>query len=181
MGGGVNGTNIGGTFGGIGGIEGIPTIETSSSSRSGLSPFCGNGIVNPEYGEECDSGAMNSDVLPDRCRTDCRNSRCGDRVLDSAEQCDDGLLNGNPVVSSCDLLCRRSTYGSPDNPNLAQTIDLPLLPGQFINPLTGQVESSISTIATSRPPAGQTGPAALAAMAAGAAAGWAWIRRRRGK
>lgn len=178
MNGGSTGAEGGGTFGGVGGTEGFPTASFSSSSRRPLSPFCGNGIVNTEYAEECDMGALNSDTLPDRCRTDCSNPRCGDHILDSGEQCDDGLLNGHAEVSACDAQCRRSTYQSPtENPNLAQTIDLPLLPGQIVNPLTGEVQSSLSTIATNNPPAGQTGPAALAAMAAGAAAGWAWLRR----
>lgn len=175
--GGQAGTVGGGTIGGIGGIEGIPTGSFGSSSSRNLA-FCGNGIVNTEYGEQCDMGNLNNDVLPDRCRTDCLVPRCGDRVLDSGEQCDDGALNGQLSVTTCDAQCRRSTYDAPPG-TLATTIDLPLLPGQFINPLTGQVESSLTTIATSNPPAGQTGPAALAAMAAGASAGWAWLRRRR--
>lgn len=166
-----------GTIGGIGGIEGIPNASFGSSSSRNLM-FCGNGIVNSEYGEQCDMGNLNNDVLPDRCRTDCLVPRCGDRVLDSGEQCDDGALNGHLDVTTCDAQCRRSTYDSPSD-TVATTIDLPLLPGQFVNPLTGQVESSLTTIATNNPPVGQTGPAALAAMAAGASAGWAWLRRKK--
>jgi MYXO-CTERM domain-containing protein len=45
------------------------------------------------------------------------------------------------------------------------------------NPLNGD----LTPIITSHAPAGQTGPAAIAVMAAGAAAGWSWIRRRRNK
>lgn len=166
----------GGAVGSIGDVSGFPSIRP---------PFCGNGIMNP--GEECDDGERNSDSLPDRCRTDCRFAFCGDRIVDSGEQCDDGALN-NTAASTCGKTCRRvlgtgagtdETFPSAGSPDLA--IDLPLLPGQYINPLTGQIESSITQIATSNPPAGQTGPAALAAMAAGAAAGWAWLRRKRAK
>ena len=49
---------------------------------------CGNGELEP--GEECDDGPLNSDSLPDRCRTNCRDARCGDRVVDTGEACDDG-------------------------------------------------------------------------------------------
>ncbi len=121
--------------------------------------LCGNG--RPDSGEECDRGGKNSDSLPDRCRTDCRNPRCGDAIVDRDEQCDDG--NG-VSGDGCDRLCRIEVR--------TVTIDLP------VTPLTAQ---TVGDIAKSRAPAGQTGPGAIAVMAAGAAAGWAWMRRRRGK
>jgi cysteine-rich repeat protein len=40
--------------------------------------------------EECDQGALNSDVAADACRSDCRRAHCGDGVRDAAEDCDDG-------------------------------------------------------------------------------------------
>lgn len=126
------------------------------------SEFCGNSVL--DIGEQCDDGALNNDSLPDRCRTNCSFSRCGDAILDSAEQCDDG---NHRAGDGCDLYCRRES-GSPSD-SLAQTIDFPVLTGD------------LTPIATSHPPAGQTGPAALAVMAAGAAAGWAWVRRKRNK
>lgn len=53
-------------------------------------PVCGNGIV--ESSEECDNGMMNSDTMPDACRSNCTNPSCGDGVTDpaSSETCDDG-------------------------------------------------------------------------------------------
>lgn len=115
--------------------------------------ICGNGTV--DAGEECDEGPLNSDVIPDRCRTDCRNPMCGDGIPDGTEQCDDGnRVSGD----GCDRLCRIEIRTT--------SIDLP-------------GTSTANVINTQHPPAGQTGPGAIAVMAAGGAAGWAWVRRRR--
>ena len=127
--------------------------------------LCGNGT--PDAGEECDLDGQNNDFIPDRCRMDCRNPWCGDAVADRSEQCDDG--NG-VSGDGCDRLCRIEVR--------TVTIDLPGAP--FTADLTGQNRlPRVDTIARSRAPAGSTGPAAIAVMAAGAAAGWAWVRRRR--
>ncbi len=64
------------------------------------SSTCGDGIVDPN--EECDDGAANSDVLPDHCRTDCRDPSCGDGVVDDGEDCDDGNTDdGDGCDSDC--------------------------------------------------------------------------------
>lgn len=127
------------------------------TSRGTIPPSdCGNGVL--DAGEECDQGGDNSAVTPDRCRMDCRNPRCGDGIADSTEQCDDG--NG-VAGDGCDRLCRIELR--------ALAVDLPW------NPFLGNVGS----VALTRPPAGQTGPAALVFMAAGGAAAWAAMRRRR--
>ncbi|MBI1812714.1 hypothetical protein HYR82_02950 [Candidatus Peregrinibacteria bacterium] len=135
------------------------------------SDFCGDGVI--QAGEQCDDAGFNSDALPDHCRTNCSASRCGDGILDSGEQCDDGARNGKPG-DPCDLFCRIKNAAAPEN--LAQTIELPLLASFTRQPQTG---TGITTIAISHPPAGRTGPASVAFMAAGAAAGYAWVRRRR--
>jgi hypothetical protein len=51
-------------------------------------------------------------------------------------------------------------------------IDFPPLVADVIPP------KNLPTISTSRPPVGETGPEVLAIMAGGAAAGYAWMRRR---
>lgn len=119
--------------------------------------LCGNGRVDP--GEECDLGAGNSNILADTCRTDCRNPRCGDGIADRNEQCDDG--NG-VSGDGCDRLCRIEVQ--------SVAIDLPW---SELN------AGAAGRIAQGRAPAGKTGPGAIAVMAAGGAAGWAWMRRKR--
>ncbi|NOS68194.1 MAG: hypothetical protein HOO67_07620 [Candidatus Peribacteraceae bacterium] len=119
--------------------------------------LCGNG--KPDAGEECDLGGENNDLLSDRCRTDCHNPRCGDGVADRNEQCDDG--NG-VSGDGCDRLCRIEVR--------TVTIDLPT---------TSLTADITSPLAPGHAPIGQTGPAAIAVMAAGGAAGWAWMRRRK--
>ena len=115
---------------------------------------CGNGVV--DAGEECDDGVRNDDLASNACRTNCRNPRCGDGVADRNEQCDDG--NG-VSGDGCDRLCRIEV----------QTVNIDL-------PTSDQVASVVTQ---TRAPAGKTGPAAIGIMAAGAAAGWAWMRRRK--
>ncbi|OGJ61417.1 hypothetical protein A3D88_02100 [Candidatus Peribacteria bacterium RIFCSPHIGHO2_02_FULL_52_16] len=146
-----------------------------------FSLFCGNGTV--DSGEECDNGDANSDQLPNRCRTNCSNARCGDNVLDSSEQCDDAnRQNGD----GCNSMCRRESFAAEPPSDI---IPLPLLPGMPEFPLpTPQGPplyreppvASVIPIPLDRP-LDDTGPAAVVAMAAGAAAGLGWMRRRRKK
>ena len=51
-------------------------------------PVCGNGVV--EGDEACDDGSLNSDDLPNACRTTCEVASCGDDTTDAGEECDDG-------------------------------------------------------------------------------------------
>jgi hypothetical protein len=77
-----------------GGGSGVGTVNnTNQDAGNGL---CGNGQMDP--GEECDDGPLNSDTVPDACRTGCRRSYCGDGVTDSMEECDGG--------PNCDSQCR---------------------------------------------------------------------------
>jgi cysteine-rich repeat protein len=76
---------------------------------------CGNGVIDP--GEECDDGPLNSDLLPDHCRTDCTAPSCGDGVVDSGEECEP------PGTAVCDDSCllrgagalATDTTGTPDD------------------------------------------------------------------
>lgn len=66
-------------------------------------PVCGDGVHQPEAGEECDDGEANADNAD--CTEGCTINVCGDGlVLEGAEQCDDGDLNGTPD-SSCSEDC----------------------------------------------------------------------------
>ncbi len=63
---------------------------------------CGDGVLAPGC-EFCDTGAANSDTLPDACRTTCRPAACGDGVIDTGEGCDDGNTSG---CDGCDADCQ---------------------------------------------------------------------------
>lgn len=67
---------------------------------------CGDGVL--DEAEECDQGVANSDVLPDRCRTDCLEPGCGDGVVDEDEECDDAnAVDGD----GCDVDCLAEENG----------------------------------------------------------------------
>lgn len=131
--------------------------------------FCGDGKLNP--GEKCDDGIRNSNVADQACRTDCSAARCGDAIIDltRGEGCDDGnRLSGD----GCSAIC------VPERPSAAVQVSqfgieprpVASLPTPTPNPL----------VAFALPPVtASTGPASIAVMAAGAAAGMAYVRRKR--
>jgi cysteine-rich repeat protein len=133
-----------------------------------VSDFCGDGTVNPPA-EECDEGPNNSNASGAPCRLDCSLSGCGDGVLDSAfgEACDDGNRRAG---DGCSRECsRESPSDGFEFPG--SVIELPpIIPG--VRPSQPGVPSTIPETPT-------TGPGAIAIAAAGAAAGLAWMRRRR--
>ncbi|MFH2007788.1 MAG: DUF4215 domain-containing protein [bacterium] len=75
---------------------------TCNATCDGFANTCGDGII--RCGEQCDSGAANSNTLPDACRLSCVAPRCGDGVVDSGEQCDDGnSVNGDGCSNQCTI------------------------------------------------------------------------------
>jgi cysteine-rich repeat protein len=129
-----------------------------------VSSECGNGVVN--IGEGCDKGNMNSNMANQQCRLDCSMARCGDGVVDdmNGEQCDDGnLLRGDGCSSMCSIEYGAFTAFNPLSTNGQNPVRLPLAT------LTQQ----------SRGPVGNTGPAVVIMIAAGAAGGIGFVRRRR--
>jgi cysteine-rich repeat protein len=64
--------------------------------------YCGDGIVDPEFGEECDDG---NNVNDDGCDANCHiESLCGNGIVDFGEECDDGnFSNEDSCLSWCQL------------------------------------------------------------------------------
>lgn len=149
-----------------------------------VSKTCGDGTVDP--GEECDKGAANADSPDAACRTNCTISRCGDGILDSAEQCDDGgRINGD----GCDRYCRtESTQVAGQQTREVGDRPQPQVGGQFMQfpfsptgqPLPYSLPlAQLQPLVQSQGPVGDTGPAAVAVIGAGAAGGFSWMRRRK--
>lgn len=181
-----------------------PSLPYSCSRCQFVSLTCGNGTVDP--GEECDEGPGNSTSPDANCRPNCRLGYCGDGIVDTGEECDDGnRLNGD----SCDRQCKTGTQSgvqvavgaqaSSSAPveigfntsapsyvgaqqqqlqNWPYGIPFPYQPStqgaQYQLPLA-QLQPLIQGTA----PVGDTGPAAVAVIGAGAAAGLSWMRRKK--
>lgn len=128
--------------------------------EAGTEPWCGNGTRDP--GEECDDGVQNADALPDRCRTNCVLPLCGDGVTDNGEACDDGNRDAD---DGCDAFCSIEEKIRP-----LPVFDVPQIPLANLPP---------SRVFPRHEPVGSTGPGAIMMMAAGAAGGWSWLKRRR--
>ncbi|MBT4120030.1 MAG: DUF4215 domain-containing protein [Candidatus Peribacter sp.] len=159
-----------------------------------LSTTCGDGTV--DAGEECDKGTQNSTSPDALCRPNCHTARCGDGVLDSSETCDDG---NRLSKDGCDRFCRKeqeeptqiafeesaptevaaqATTQSNQFANPYSQVGFPQIPSY--NQLPYQLPlAQLQPLIAKQAPIGDTGPAAVAVIGAGAAAGIGWIRRKR--
>jgi hypothetical protein len=114
------------------------TARSSASSRSSssaplLDTWCGDNVIQKVNGkgerEECDWGTGNSDLLPNKCRKNCRYPTCGDRKVDdnffdratnyrSSEECDnvDYVIEGTryPAVSDSEWAWNAHGYCNSD-------------------------------------------------------------------
>ncbi len=153
--------------------------ESSASSATVIVlNACGNGRIDP--GELCDNGQVNSFQPNAFCRPDCNLGRCGDGITDTPlELCDEGSQNGKPG-STCNALCRTSHASNQVLPGTI--IELPFnTPGasSSARSSTTATTDTVTIPGTALPPSTtSTGPATIVIMAAGAAAGYAWRRRR---
>ena len=89
------------------------TLDDLTCSKT-CENFCGDNVLNPALGEECDRGADNG-VSPSDCLTGCGRTTCGDGHLGGAEEgCDD---HNNTDGDGCSALCqvepRWACAGSP--------------------------------------------------------------------
>ena len=159
-----------------------------------LSLTCGDEVI--DAGEECDDGNRNSASPDANCRPDCSGGRCGDGITDSVETCDDGNRISN---DGCDRFCRieeeDTLIASDTEEEEAQESVTPqaAVASQFqgyqqynfpqrptYNQLPFQLPlAQLQPLIATQGPVGDTGPAAVAVIGAGAAAGFSWIRRKR--
>ena len=65
-------------------------------------PRCGDGIVQPEWGEQCDGSGDSQPECTESCRL---VQTCGDAILDDDEQCDYGLANNDGQYGGCTPGC----------------------------------------------------------------------------
>jgi cysteine-rich repeat protein len=123
--------------------------------------LCGDGIVAPS--EECDDGNA---VSGDGCSLSCsiETPLCGNGRVESGEQCDP------PGDDGCNQLCQIVFLPKPAPPVPQSLPYAQVIPSQ---PLPYVL------IPLARAPVGDTGPAAVAVLASGAAAGYAWMRRKK--
>ncbi len=170
-----------------------PTLPYSCIKCRFLSTTCGDGNI--DGGEECDDGTQNSTSPDALCRPDCSLSRCGDGVVDSTEMCDDGNRISN---DGCDRYCR--TIDSNTLIASDTTVQFPgtILPATVLSTFQQQQQqfqfpqypnyqqlpyqlpfAQLQPLIAPQGVAGETGPAAVAVVASGMAAGLGWMRRRR--
>ena len=78
----------------------------ATSTGTVAEPGCGDGITDPDLGEECDDG---NDDDTDDCLNDCKSARCGDGVVERGiEDCDDA----NSIdTDACPSTCVAATCG----------------------------------------------------------------------
>jgi cysteine-rich repeat protein len=174
------------------------SLEYECDNCRFISLYCGNNVL--DSGEECDDGEQNSTSPDALCRSDCSLSRCGDAVVDSVETCDDGnRISGD----GCDRFCREeesevvtpppSTVDFPSVPDtnvlgeVQQQYQQQQYPNQYQFPQYSNYQqmpyqmplAQLQPLIQSRGPVGDTGPAAVAVVVSGMAAGMGWIRRRK--
>lgn len=70
---------------------------------------CGNGILEPRLGEECDFGEQNEE--DGACTPICKYPTCGDgfKQPSKAEECDNGIDNTD--ISECTATCKQNVCG----------------------------------------------------------------------
>ena len=166
----------------------------SCSDCAFLSVSCGDGNVDP--GETCDNGAANSNAPGSACRVNCHMARCGDGIVDPEEECDDGnRINSDGCDWSCTEEIGTLVLGAQIDFEADPSLELPNAPiaphqptpgsAYFPQHPTGQPLPYQLPLAQLRPliqtqgPVGDTGPAAVAVVASGMAAGFGWIRRKK--
>jgi hypothetical protein len=147
----------------------------STSSSSPLMPQCGDARI--DLGEQCDDGARNSWNANAVCRPDCTFAHCGDGIIDAPlETCDNGPANGQ-LANPCDTQCHL-IHAAP-NVLPGSVIELPFTPASNQVPVIDIDTASLIAPAFPSPPTNAaSGPGTIVVMAAGAAAGYSFMKRK---
>jgi large repetitive protein len=98
----VNGCDASCRWQGGGGVAGVyHALPSTTIPKPGTAARCGNGVVEPRHGEECDEGRSNG--LSPTCSLDCKRSFCGDGVVHpESEECEPlRHSNGSFVQMTC--------------------------------------------------------------------------------
>ncbi len=148
----------------LGQLNGIKDAVCSSVCQKVILPRCGDGIVDPES-EECDNGSLNGDYSTTSCLSNCLLPYCSDGIREVNEQCDDGNLFD---YDGCNYACEVEQAAPPEEripEPTPKTITAAIIPYERVP----------------TPTRSNVGPEAVLFIAAGAAAGIGWARRRMGK
>lgn len=97
----------------------------AGSSSGGPEPFCGDGEIDRELGEECDDADLNSDTAA--CTSECAAAFCGDGFIwEGEEECDDANdVNTDGCTTSCIVLksCGDGEVQEPEECDLGDKND----------------------------------------------------------
>lgn len=92
-----------------------PNVCRSDCTR----PTCGDGVLDRDFGEECDEGPNNGTT----CSVDCR-AGCGNGLIEEGELCDDGDTNSNLTPDACRADCALPSCGDGViDPSLGEQCD----------------------------------------------------------
>jgi fibro-slime domain-containing protein len=97
------------------------TAYAGCTKQCKFGPRCGDGIVQSQFGEECDDGKNTTTAYytgtPTGCAPGCKlPPHCGDGKVDPGEECDDGAQNGQ--LGKCNTNC---TVGAFCGDNIVQS------------------------------------------------------------
>ena len=101
-----------------------PTTTTDTETdTSEPEPFCGDGNIDADDGEECDNGPENAD--DGACTSQCLNAVCGDGFVGPGEACDDGNTeDGDECTNACALAsCGDMVVQAPEECDDGNDID----------------------------------------------------------
>jgi cysteine-rich repeat protein len=93
-----------------------------------LAPSCGDGVVQPDYGEECEPIMPNDPSCTNVCRMP---GGCGDGIVEPPEQCDDGEFFNNGDYGGCAPSCIYAPHCGDGVKNGPEQCDDGILDGSY--------------------------------------------------